>query len=170
MALQSRIDIHINLAKAIKDLESDKVLKVGWPEAIRYPEEQGGNFVAQVAAQNEYGAPHKNIPARPFMGPAVSNNRTAWMKLISQGVKKVLKGEMGILEVLDDLGDVAAGDVAKAIKAVTSPPLAPITIMNRFRRLTSKSARKKGVTPSLTKPLIDTGIMLRSVTHAVEKE
>jgi hypothetical protein len=170
VATQSRIEKLINLNKIIEDLSTDKVLKVGWLEKNRYPAEQGGKYIAEVAAQNEYGAPHKHIPARPFLGPAVANNKTTWLKLAEQGAKKAIKGETNILGVLDLIGAKAAGDVAKAIKDVTSPPLSPVTIQARLDRLKSKSAKRRGVTASLEKPLIDTGIMLRSITHAIESE
>ena len=165
MATQSRIEQHINIEKAIKDLSTDKVLKVGWPKNIRYPEEEGGKYIAEVAAQNEYGAPHKNIPARPFLGPAVANNKTQWLSIVEKGVKDTIDGKNTILDVLEKLGRKASADVVVAIKEVTSPPLSPVTIAKRLSKLS-----KKKVTAGLTKPLIDTGIMWRAVTHSVEKE
>lgn len=165
MALHSSTKIHINLAKAIESLTTNKVVKVGWQEKIRYPEESGGKYVAEVAAQNEYGVPHLNIPPRPFLGPAVADNKTKWLDIIKRGAKKAILGESNILEILDDVGDEAAGDVKKAIKAVTSPPLSPYTIAARLSKL-----KKKEITSSLTKPLIDTGIMFATVKHAVEPE
>ena len=50
-----------------KDLEANinridkKVAKVGWFEKSRY---ETGEYVAEIAAQNEFGNPSKNIPAR----------------------------------------------------------------------------------------------------------
>jgi hypothetical protein len=167
VATRSRIEKHIDLDKAIADLSTNKVLKVGWVEKNRYPEEQGGEYVAQVAAKHEYGY---GVPPRPFMGPAIANNSFAWLEMINKGMKKVINGKANILDVLNKVGARAAGDVAKAIRAVTSPSLSPATILARYLRLTSKSARKKGVTATLEKPLIDTGIMFRSVTHAIEDE
>jgi hypothetical protein len=155
----------INLDKMVADLSTDKVLKVGWPEKARYPAEQGGKYIAEVAAQNEYGAPHKRIPPRPFLAPAIANNKTTWLKIIEQGAKKTLKGETNILEVFDMLGAKAAGDVGKEISALTSPELSEVTIAIRLSKL-----KKQTRTAGIEKPLIDTGIMLRSITHAIEAE
>jgi hypothetical protein len=165
VATEFRTEKHIDLDKLIADLSTDKVLKVGWPKAIRYSKESGGNYIAEIAAQNEYGAPHKRIPARPFMGPAITNNKAKWLNTLERGVKSVIKGNNDIDEVLKLIGAQAAGDVSQAIKDVTSPQLSEVTIAIRLSKL-----KKKARTASLEKPLIDTGIMLRSVTYAVEKE
>ena len=168
--MRTTAEIHINLDKAIASLTTDKVLKVGWPKAIRYKDEGGkqGIYVAEAAAQNEYGAPHMHIPPRPFLAPAVANNKTKWYGIIRRGTKKALLGEANILEILEDLGQVASDDVAKAIKAVTSPPLSPVTIERRKARYTTKT--KKANPKTLEKPLVDTGVMLASVTYAVESQ
>jgi len=168
VGMRTTTETHINLDAALASLTTDKVLKVGWPEKIRYKEEEGGEFVAAIAAQNEYGAPHLHIPARPFLGPAISTNKTAWLDQVRRGAKRAIRGETTVLDILDDLGQRASGDVAKAIKAVTSPPLSPITIERRAARYTSKTNKTNAKT--LSKPLVDTGLMLASVTYLVENE
>ncbi len=172
MSITVNSKTHINLDDALSSLTTDKVLKVGWPKNTRYPEEQGGKYIAEIAAQNEYGAPHKAIPARPFLGPAVADNKNKWLGLLSKGVAQAILGNTDILEVLDKVGTVASDDVAKAIKAVTSPPLAPSTIAARKARYLSKAkgGKNKALPKYLEKPLIDTGIMFAAITHAVEDE
>ncbi len=162
MGIRATTETHINLDRVVSDLMSDSVLKVGWVEAQRY---DNGTFYAEAAATNEYGAPHKGIPPRPFMGPAVSENKNKWVELVKSGAGKAVIGDTTMSEVLDTVGAIAAGDVAKAIKAVTSPPLSPVTIAARLRKL-----KNKKVSESLTKPLIDTGIMLRSISYVVESK
>jgi len=163
MAINISNEVLINLDKAIAALNTDKVLRVGWVENKRY--EDTGEYIAAVAAQNEYGAPHLHIPARPFMAPAVANNRVKWLRIMEKGAASAVIGGTDITSVLKDIGGVAEGDVRKAIQAVTSPPLAPVTIANRLHKLS-----KKKVSKTLTKPLIDTGIMFAAVTSAVESE
>lgn len=121
--------------------------KVGWFETAHYPD---GTPVAYVAAIHEHGA--GPIPARPFMRPAVAENGANWMDLMAQGAKAAVNGTMSPVAVLEAVTLKAAGDVGKAIRAVTSPPLKPMTI-----------ARK-----GFDKPLVDTGQMLQSVTGKVE--
>lgn len=163
--MQFRTEVHIDLDKVIEDLSTDKVVKVGWLEKQRYSAELGGNYVAEIAAQNEYGAPHLHIPPRPFMAPAVAKNKTKWLEIARQGAIRASKGDITIEEVLQTIGEIAAGDVKEAIKAVTSPPLSPYTVARRLEKYSNKS--KVG---SLTKPLIDSGLMLETITSSLEKE
>jgi hypothetical protein len=165
VAMLTSTEVHLNLDKAVEALSTEKVLKVGWPKNIRYPAEQEGHYVAEIAAQNEYGAPHLHIPARPFLSPAITNNKTQWLEIVRRGAIQAVHGKLDILQVLELLGSKAAGDVKKAIKAVTSPPLSPVTIEARLHKYSNK--KRVG---ALTKPLVDTGVMLNSVTYAVETE
>lgn len=134
------------IAAALKGLEGVEG-KVGWFETAHYTE---GTPVAYVAAIHEHGA--GPIPARPFMRPAVAEHGASWIELMKQGAKVALLGSVSPAAVLESVTLKAAGDVAKAIRAVTSPPLKPMTI-----------ARK-----GFDKPLVDTGQMLQSVTGKVE--
>jgi hypothetical protein len=163
--MQLGIKTHIDLDKVLEDLSTDKVVKVGWVEKQRYPAESGGRYVAEIAAQNEYGAPHLHIPPRPFLAPAVGKNKNKWMGIAKAGLLKATQGDTNIEDVLKIVGEVAAGDVREAIKAVTSPVLSPHTIAKRLAKYSNKA--KVG---SLTKPLIDSGLMLETVTSALEKE
>lgn len=121
--------------------------KVGWFESAHYPE---GTPVAYVATIHEFGTEH--IPARPFMRPAVADHGQEWMQLLAQGAQRAAEGGISARDVLEMVTLKAAGDVGKAIVAVTSPPLSPITIARKGK----------------SKPLIDTGQMLQSVTGKVE--
>jgi hypothetical protein len=75
------------------------------------------------------------------------------MDLLGQGAKAALNGSVSPEAVLDAVTLKAAGDVGKAIRAVTSPALKPMTI------------KRKG----FDKPLVDSGQMLQSVTGKVER-
>lgn len=122
--------------------------KVGWFESARYKD---GTPVAYVATIHEHGA--GPIPARPFMRPAVAEHGPAWMQTMAEGARAALAGSVSPEAVLEAVTLRAAGDVGKAIKAVTSPALKPMTI------------KRKG----FAKPLVDTGQMLQSVTGKVER-
>lgn len=121
--------------------------KVGWFESAHYP---GGTPVAYVATIHEFGTEH--IPARPFMRPAVADYGQEWLDLLAQGARAAAQGGISARDVLEMVTLKAAGDVGKAIQAVTAPALSPVTI-----------ARK-----GHSKPLIDTGQMFQSVTGKVE--
>lgn len=150
------------LQVALKNLDG-KVGKVGWVHASQYIESR--ESVAAVAAQNEYGNPNKHIPARPFMRPTIEAESVNWSKIIEHGSKQVLKGNQTIGDVFETVGLKAAGDIRKTITKITTPPLSPVTIAARLNR-----RKDKNTIGNLTKPLVDTGIMLGTLTNTVEDE
>lgn len=127
------------------------VAQVGFPSGQHYPD--NGPSVAYVAAIHEFGAPAAKIPARPFIIPTVKAKKESWVNTIKKSIPRVVHGQATAFDVLDLVGIQAAADIQDGIKKVTSPPLSPITI-----------ARKGSA-----KPLIDTGLMLASVSNAVNK-
>lgn len=138
------------LVAALRELDGLQA-KTGWFETAKYAD---GTPVAYVATIHEFGYPEGGIPARPFMRPTVAEQGQAWLDMLAKGSKAILTGGATPAGVLEAVALKAAGDVAKTISGVTSPPLSPLTI-----------ARKKGA----TKPLVDTGQMIQSVTGVVEK-
>ena len=98
--------------------------------------------------------PSKKRTTRPFMRPTVIARRKAWMTQLGAGAKAVLEGRAKPADVLETVAMGAAGDVAKTIRSVTSPPLNKRTI-----------ARK-----GFDKPLVETRQMIQSVTGVVEKK
>lgn len=138
------------IVSQIKELEGKQV-QAGWFASAVYYD---GTPVAYVASIQEFGSPANNIPPRPFMRPAVAQNKNAWLALMQQGAKAIIRGGQTLGQVMGKLGQRASDDIAKSIEAVDSPPLKPATI------------RRKG----FAKPLVDSGIMLQSVTYVVEDE
>jgi hypothetical protein len=152
------------LANLIKDSKQKKVLKVGFIGDTKYPNK---NFTTAGAAYvSEFGNATKNIPPRPFMGPAVQKNREKWRQLMQSLYKSVLTGKLRFWTVFDQVGLVAAGAIKEEIRAVNSPPLKLSTIKARLR------GKKQGkyVALTITKPLVHTKLMLNSVTHVIENE
>jgi hypothetical protein len=126
------------------------VAQVGIPSGSNY---EDGTTVATVAAIQEFGSPAKNIPPRPFFAPTVKEQKDQWTNIIAKSVPKVVENKMTAFDVLDLVGRVAAADIQTKISSIYSPPLSPITI------------KRKGS----SKPLIETGLMLASVSNAVNK-
>lgn len=139
---------------------SNMTAKVGWFESAKY---EDGTNVAYVATIHEYGAPAQGIPARPFMRPTAEAKQENWKQTARQGAQAVADGGKTSMDVMEALGALAAGDVRRTISQLTSPPLAPSTIAGRLR----KRADKKTV-GLLTKPLVDTGTMITTLSHLVE--
>lgn len=136
--------------------------KVGFFESAKY---ENGTPVAQVAVTQEFGDPEKNIPPRPFFRNAIAENQTAWKALVSKLIRAVVKGKITYHEAIEMIGLTAAGHVRKSISVLTAPALAESTIRARLRK------RADGKTIGLlTKPLVDSKIMINSVTNLTEKK
>lgn len=162
--------IHKPGARSIKQIElaleslKGKVGKVGWFEKSKY-DDKAKTPVAYVATIQEYGDPARGIPARPFMRPTIENKQALWRKIAEQGSKNILEGKDTAQAVMERIGLRAAGDIRRTISQIWLPPLSPRTIAARLAK-----RKKKKITKGLTKPLIDTGIMLGTLTNTVEDE
>lgn len=157
---------------------SKLICKVGWIGSQKY---ENGASVAQVAAQNEFGNPAKAIPARPFFRPAIKSDENLWKKTAEFFAKKAVAGQATMEDGLNAIGLKAAGSIRKKITEVQSPPLSDRTIIQRAEKKKSFSKLTNGydkyqkleqmkASPTFTKPLIDEGIMINSITHSVEKK
>jgi hypothetical protein len=140
----------------------DKIGKVGWLDGSAY---ENGVTVAKVAAIQELGYEPKNIPPRPFMRITIANKQQAWKRLAETGARAIAKGNSSIARVMESIGLKAAGEIRQTISKLQNPPLKQSTIDARLRR----RANKKTV-GNLTKPLVDTGLMLAALTNSVEDE
>jgi hypothetical protein len=136
--------------RAMRDL-ADKIarpatLRVGFLENATYPD---GTPVAMIAAINEYGAPSRGQPPRPFFRQMIQAKQGEWPKAIA-GVLKSMGYDAK--KTLDITGAAIAGQLRQSITDLWSPPLAPSTI------------KRKG----FDKPLIETSHMLKSVDYEVK--
>jgi hypothetical protein len=124
-----------------------ELLRVGFLESAKYPD---GKSVAMVASINEYGAPSRGQPPRPFFRNMIAEHEAGWPEMIMELLKKNhYKADLALAEA----GAIIAGQLRQSIIALISPPLAASTV------------RAKG---GVDKPLIDTGVMLGSVDFEVK--
>lgn len=173
---QSNPNAFAELELRLKQLDGFQT-KVGWFDSAKYDD---GTPVAYVAAIQESG--YGPIPPRPFMRPAQIDNEEKWKDTAAHGAKQILEGKMTGKDAMDLLGAVAEGDIIKAISEVMAPPLSLITLMARKyrkmgRKVTGRTIGeiagriKKGdvdISGVSTKPLVDTGQMIATVTHLTE--
>lgn len=116
-------------------------VRVGFFENAKYPD---GTPVATIAAIQNFGAPSRGIPPRPFFSNMVDAKSPGW----PDAFVKVMKAADYDIEVsLARMGEHIAGQLRQSIRDTNSPPLSPATIA------------KKG----FAKPLIDTAVMFQSV-------
>lgn len=143
---------------------ADRELHVGWFPTARYDDKKS-TPIAAVASINEFGVTTKNIPPRPFMRPTIKREESKWQKFIGVQSKSVLAGATTAKKVLTQLGLSASGEIARSISEIHSPPLMLSTIQGRETQR-AKSGAKKPI-GNLTKPLVNFGIMIKSVTFSV---
>lgn len=151
-----------NLNILIEELSKNLVSKVGWFPNLKY---EDGTFVAAVAEQNEFGVSSKSIPPRPFMRPTISQKSGTWREKAIKMAERAAKNKATANDFFDVIGQQAAGNVRETIKSIQTPALRPSTI--RARQAKKPDKQTLGL---LTKPLVDTGTMLNTVTSRVEKK
>ena len=147
--------------KTLKDIESleNSYVLIGFQEGSQTKpqvkdkrKKEGGKSMATIAAENEFGT--NRIPARPFLSTSFDENRQRIINLIDSEYGKILDGESTVRKSLNLLGVFGVGLVQQKIRAIHSPPNSPRTI-----------AIKKS-----SKPLIDFGQMIQSVTYKVSNK
>ena len=134
------------MAELARKLGRPATLKVGFLGNATYPD---GKPVAMIAAINEYGAPKRGQPPRPFFRRMINAKKGEWPEAIA-GVLQAQGND--VEKALDIAGAAIAGQLRQSIVDLVDPPLAPSTI-----------ARK-----GHDKPLVDTSHMLKSVDHEVK--
>lgn len=168
------------LISKLKELD-DKALKIGWFKTAKY---ESGTPVAYVAAIQEFGSAKNSIPPRPFMRPTYIAKKKDWLDVAARGARAMLRGSETAESVLDKIGFQAEGDIAKTISEVTAPPLSNITLQLRRWRMDGRVITGKTVgeaarevakpgwkKPNVSdKPLVDTGVLLATLTHVVEDD
>lgn len=131
--------------------------RVGFLEGATYPD---GTSVAMVAAINEFGAPSRGQPPRPFFRRMIAEKKGEWGPALGIQLKKTNYNQNAALEIV---GMGIEGQLRQSIVDLTDPPLAKTTIEAKSRGGVGKLHGTMGP----AKPLIDTGYMLSRVDHEV---
>jgi hypothetical protein len=131
------------LNELLKNASNAASVDVGFMGGATEPD---GTSVALVAALNNYGT--RNIPPRPFFNQAIDKNKGHWPINLGTALKK---NGFNAATALGLLGLEVQSEIQDEIREMVSPPNAPSTI-----------ARK-----GFDKPLIDSSMMLKSVTLKV---
>lgn len=133
--------------------------KVGWFPSAKY---EDGTPVALVAVVQEYGSPKNNVPPRPYMRTTQDAKKAEWKDDARRMAAAVAAGKMAPGSLMAGLAMKAEGDVRQTISEVLSPPLSERTIAAR------RSRNAKGMASD--KPLVDTGLMLNTLTSQVTRK
>lgn len=133
------------MSKLAARIAKPATLRVGFLSNATYP---NGKSVALIAAIQNFGAPSRGIPPRPFMSAAVAKYSPGWPK----GIATLLKGGADVDTALNITGSVIKGQIQQSIRDTNDPPLSPITV-----------ARK-----GFSKPLIHTSNLINSVDFEIK--
>lgn len=136
--------------------------KVGWFPSARYAD---GTPVAGVAAVQELGSASQGIPPRPYFRPTADAQANEWARISAGYARMVMRGQIRPADMFEGLCLAAEGAVRETITKLQTPALAEETIAARKRKLA------KGKPPAMTieKPLVDSGLLLATLTSQVER-
>lgn len=161
-----------HLEELARKLGTAKVVRAGFTERAKYPD---GTPVAVAAAANNFGAPKKGIPPRPFFSNAIAQNKPIWGKRLGMELRAA---GMDSREALERMGSVMAGNIAESLVELNAPALSPVTLLLRERfptrvgmtfgdvmaaRRDVASGKVSKLTGTGAKPLVWTGFMLQSL-------
>lgn len=167
------------LTQRLKELEKVEA-RAGWFESAKYDD---GTPVAKVALIQEYGAPKRSIPPRPFLRPTIAEKKEEWTKDASEVVKGVLFGHLEPEQGMTVIAQKAAADIRQTISKIRNPPLSPVTLLLRqwkkegreingrtvgeAAKAVADGKRAEGVS---TQPLNETGYMIATCTGIAVKK
>lgn len=164
------------LERLARKLERGGTLKVGFLEGATYPD---GTPVAMVAAIQNFGAPARGIPPRPFFTNMIAEKSERWASALAAMLKR---NDWDLDKTLNQMGAGIKGQLQQAIVDTNAPPLSAITLMLRKMRYENPDLEVTGATvgeaarrvaagesyaDAPTKPLVDSSHMLNSVDYEV---
>lgn len=140
----------------VKNLEklNGMTAEIGWQANATY---EDGTPVAAVARWTNNGNSRLGASPRHFMEKTIKANTAEWSKMAGLGVKAVAVGTRTPHQVMDALGQLAAGEVRATISSYPAYPKDDPVI---------KARKRKG--RNTTHELVDTGLMVTSCTSVVK--
>lgn len=113
---------------------------------------EGGSISnVELAVTHEFGVPEIGIPERSFIRSTFDDNEHTYARMLAQGGKKILAGEMNQDQVVGLIGEKMVSDMKQKINEGIDPPN---TLMTQLLKGSST-------------PLIDTGAMKGAITYKV---
>jgi hypothetical protein len=147
VTVKGGVALERRLGEIAAKLGGGPTLSVGFMEGATYPD---GTSVAMVAATQEFGAPARNIPPRPFFRQTIAEHSPAWGGAIA---KLLAANNYDVNLTLQMTGESIKGQIQDTIASFSSVPLSPKTI------------KAKG----FDKQLIETDNMINSVDWTVDR-
>ena len=146
-------EIKKQLEKKLKKINSAYVTIGVHEGAGTYSKNSENPTVAQVALWNEFGTQH--IPQRSFIRSALNENLDKINQWREEAVNQILSDEITVEKALESIGFRIQILIQNKIKSNVPPPNAASTLARKY---------KEGVASNT---LIETGLLLRSITYKV---
>lgn len=118
--------------------------------------------IAPYAARNEFGT--SRIPPRPFMRKTLEREKENWIRNVGDGLANGLAPE----ETLELVGTRMAEDIRETIDEAIKNDIQPNAASTMRRKTKGVTGGKPGE-KDVPGPLVDTGALLKSITHQVAK-
>ena len=147
------------LVKAMDGAEG----RVGWFESAKYAD---GKPVAGIAYVQEFGSAARSIPPRSYFRTTAEGNRNQWAKDVEAMSRAAARGKFDPNNIMEGICLAAEGQVRATITKLWSPELHKKTVAARVRRMASGRPPKMGI----KKPLVDSGLLLATLTSQVTKK
>ncbi|MBD1228380.1 hypothetical protein [Xenorhabdus griffiniae] len=141
-----------SLEAKLREMEKVRVY-VGVPASKNQRNNETGMSNAEIAAAHEFGVPG-HIPERSFLRSTVDENKEKAANLLANSIRETLLTDGDKTAPFALVGGKMAGEVKRKIQAGIDPALNPKTI------------ERKGS----SKPLIDTGQLVQSITYEVRED
>jgi hypothetical protein len=175
------------ITAALQALAATELL-VGVPASRTDRGDEGGPTNALLAYVHNYGCPSRNIPARPFIEPAIAAKRERCIDLMKKAAKLALDGKRAsAISQFHVLGMEIQNEMKETISRGIPPPIKDATVFYRKQGRKSQHMRPaevayfveraKGKSPhvlqtqrghyGLITPLINTGALLNSLSYVV---
>ena len=164
------------MAKRLKKAET---VSAGFLEGAT---NNSGQSAAMIAAIQEYGAPAKGIPPRPFFRNMIKENKDQWGQMLSHFLQV---SDMDSANALRLMGEELAGEIKQSMTDITEPELSPVSLLLRERFgnnpqdvtfadvMQARYDIASGVEPTVSgtgaKPLIWTGGLQSAINYEVNE-
>jgi hypothetical protein len=159
MSSHIKIDRVKAVLEGLQALTKSEVL-VGIPESTAAREDEPEANNASIGYIQETGSPLNNIPARPWLVPGVEDKRPEIVEVLRKATLAGIDGDAVKVQARLNQAGLMAQSAAQA--KIRNGPFAPLSAR------TLEARRARGVTR--TKPLIDTGKLLASITYVIRRK
>lgn len=174
MSLSGGDKLEARLSEIASNLANGGSVKIGFLSGATYPD---GTPVAYIAAIQNFGAPAKGIPARPFFTQMIAEKSPGWGDTLAT---LLATHDYDVETVLGLMGQGIAGQLREAIVNMNEPANSPVTNLLKQRFPMGKESGMTfddvlqawsdvagGATAPAGKPLVWSGHMLNSVDYEV---